>query len=340
MAIKISIKTFNHKLNHPFTISRHTYSHTQSMVVSLSEDGFSGFGEATFNPYYPNTDIGYMTDRINSLTNKIAALSDVNSEMFWQLMHEFLHDCPFALCALDQAFLDLQSRKEGMKLYDFLGLQKKSRLENCYTLSIDSDAVMIDRMKRKPWAIYKIKLGTDRDIDMVEAIRQHTNAEFWVDANCAWNVDDTIRKSKELKKLGVTLIEQPLAADQWEEMEEVYHKTSVQLLADECCKTIDDIAKCEGKFHGINIKVMKCGGLTPALKMIHEGRSKNLKIMVGCMAESTVGISAIAHLSSLIDFADMDGQHFISDDPATGVLVNTDGIIFSDLNGSGVKLIG
>jgi len=298
------------------------------MVVSLSQGEFTGYGEATYNPYYPNTGIEYMVNRISNLEDKINGLKNATNEQFWQSLRDDLHDCPFALCALDQAYLDLSARKKGLKLYEYLGLKPR----------FDSNEIMIERMKQKPWSIYKIKLGTDRDIDMVEAIRQHTDAVLWVDANCAWDVDDTIRKSKELNKLGVELIEQPLPDDQWEEMEEVYQKTSVPLIADESCKRFEDIVKCQKKFHGINIKVMKCGGITPALKMIHKGRELGLKIMVGCMAESTVGISAIAHLTPLIDFADMDGQYFIENDPATGVIVTADGITFAEANGTGVKL--
>ncbi len=337
--MKLTIHNFNHELKHPFTISRWTYTHTKSMVVELSKDGVKGFGEATHNPYYPNTDIEFMMKRLNVLEEVIAENAHLAPEQFWIVMNEHLHDCPFALCALDEAFHDLHARAQNKTLSEAWGLDIRSDIPQCYTLSIDDYDIMINRMKEKPWAIYKIKLGTDNDIDMVEALRQHTDARFWADVNCAWQLDDAFRKSRELKKLGVELLEQPLPVSQWEEMDEMFHKSSIPLIADESCKVIGDITKCVGKFHGVNIKVMKCGGLTPAKEMIKEARKHQLKVMVGCMAESTVGISAIAHLASLIDYADMDGQHFIKNDPATGVLVKNQEIVFPESTGSGVYLL-
>jgi len=279
-----------------------------------------------------------MAKKVNDLSPILSKDKIDTPEEFWNNNASFFEDFPFALCALDEAYHDWYAKQLNVPLYKYWGLNHAKQPQQCYTLSIDNPEVIIERMKAKPWPIYKIKLGTDNDIDLVEKIRQATNSKFWVDANCSWNVDDSIRKSIELKKLGVELIEQPLPSNQWDEMEEVFHKSVVPLIADESCKTQKDISKCVDRFHGINIKVMKCGGLTPALKMIHEARQKNLKVMVGCMAESTVGISAIAHLSSLVDYADMDGQHFIKNDPASGVMVTKNGIQFSSIMGSGVIL--
>ncbi|MFT4660501.1 MAG: L-alanine-DL-glutamate epimerase-like enolase superfamily enzyme [Patiriisocius sp.] len=336
--MKLTLHKLKHELVHPFTISRWTYTHTESLVVELSDGRNNGYGEATLNPYYQNTEIEYMANRLIEVQSLIDEHQNLSPELFWKKMEPALEDCPFALAALDQAFHDLDSRNKGLPLYESWGLDPTSQPQQCYTLSIDGFDTMIARMKAKPWPVYKIKLGTDRDIDMVEALRQNTDSEFWVDANCSWNMEDAIRKSKELQKLGVTLIEQPLPDDQWDEMEEVFRKTNVPLIADESCKKLVDISKCINRFHGVNIKVMKCGGLTPAKRMINEARGVNMKVMVGCMAESTVGISAIAHLAPLIDFADMDGQHFIKNDPAEGVLVSGGGIVFPGRPGTGVRI--
>jgi L-alanine-DL-glutamate epimerase-like enolase superfamily enzyme len=143
-----------------------------------------------------------------------------------------------------------------------------------------------------------------------------------------------------LKELGVEFIEQPLPADQWTDMKRVYAESTLPILADESCIVESDVARCAGSFHGINIKLVKCGGLTPARRMIAEARKRKMKVMVGCMTESTVGISAIAQLLPLLDYVDMDGAVLLSEDIATGVTVEKGICHFPTVNGNGVTLIG
>jgi L-alanine-DL-glutamate epimerase-like enolase superfamily enzyme len=208
-----------------------------------------------------------------------------------------------------------------------------------YTIGIDTIEKMVQKLKDFPWPIYKIKLGTDEDVEIVRALRQHTDALFRVDANCAWTAEETIKYAVPLKKLGVEFIEQPLPADQLEEMKEVYKHSVLPLIADESCLAESDVARCHGRFHGINIKLTKCGGLTPARRMIAEAKQLGMKVMVGCMTESSVGISAIAQLTPLLDYVDMDGTMLIENDVATGVKVKPDGIEFSQENGTGASLV-
>ncbi len=336
----INIHRLKLELKYPFTISRWTYTHSQTMIVELSAGEFSGYGEATNNPYYPNTDLAYMEDRIKALSQEIKEHHGKSPKAFWAALYPKLADCPFALCALDEAYYDWYTKSKGIPLYKYLELDISKQPAHCYTLSIDEIGKMVKRMQAQPWDIYKIKLGTDNDLEIVEGLRRHSDAVFWVDANCAWDTDETIRKSRELAAMGVRLLEQPLPADEWEAMEEVYQKVKIPVIADESCKTNEDIERCVNRFHGVNIKVMKCGGLTPALEMIRLARNNKLKVMMGCMTESTVGISAISHLTPLIDYADMDGQHFIKHDPAKGVRVTSTGFIFPERNGTGVTLAG
>lgn len=327
------------ELKHTFTISRWSYTHAQSLIVEVKRDGFSGLGEATHNAYYPNTEIAEMQKSLEKVAPILANLPPLPPEQFYEKIAPALEDHSFARCALDVAYHDWYAKVHGQPLYAHWGLNPEQTPPNCYTISIDTIDTMIERMRSVPWPIYKIKLGTAQDIEMIEALRQHTDAPFWVDANCAWRVDEAIRKAKELSRLGVTLIEQPLPAEEWEAMREVYAKSPLPLLADESCKTLADIERIPGHFHGVNIKVMKAGGLTPARSMIRAARERHLKVMLGCMTESTVGISAIAHLSPLVDFADMDGQHFIKNDPAEGVRVTPEGFQFPARHGSGARLI-
>jgi L-alanine-DL-glutamate epimerase-like enolase superfamily enzyme len=173
----------------------------------------------------------------------------------------------------------------------------------------------------------------------VKELRQHTDAVFRVDANCAWGVEETIENSRQLKPLGVEFIEQPMRADDMEGMKEVYQRSELPLIADESCITEADVAKCHGYFHGVNIKLTKCGGLTPARRMIAEAKSQGMKVMVGCMTESSVGISAIAQLLPLLDYVDMDGALLLSKDIASGVTIDYGKVNYSEVNGTGVTLI-
>jgi len=260
-------------------------------------------------------------------------------EAFWNEMHKLLKHTPFTLCALDMAAQDLYGKKLGQPLYKLWGLSTETVPVSNYTIGIDTIEKMVQKLKDFPWPIYKIKLGTDEDVEIVQALRQHTDALFRVDANCAWTAEETIKNSVELKKLGVEFIEQPLPANQLEEMEEVYKHSALPLIADESCLIESDVARCQGRFHGVNIKLTKCGGLTPARRMIAEARKLGLQVMVGCMTESSVGISAIAQLTPLLDYVDMDGTMLIKNDVATGVKVKPDGIEFSRENGTGASLI-
>ena len=159
-----------------------------------------------------------------------------------------------------------------------------------------------------------------------------------MDANCAWTVEETITNSAAFESLGVEFIEQPLPNDKIEEMIEVKKRVNLPLMADESCIVETDVEKCFGKFDGVNIKLAKCGGLTPALRMIQKAKSLGLKTMVGCMTESSVGISAIAHLLPLLDYVDMDGSLLISNDPADGVVLNRGKAILPNQNGTGAEL--
>jgi L-alanine-DL-glutamate epimerase-like enolase superfamily enzyme len=199
---------------------------------------------------------------------------------------------------------------------------------------------MVEKIKEQPgWPVYKIKLGTPNDLETVRRLREHTDATFRVDANCGWTLKETIEKSYALAELGVEFIEQPLPAESWQEMQTVFQQSALPVIADESCQTIEDVVHCTDHFHGINIKLLKCGGLTPARKMIDKAKQLGLKTMGGCMAESTVGISAAAQLLPLLNYADLDGAMLLAEDTATGVKIDRGRVEFPKQNGTGVQLL-
>jgi L-Ala-D/L-Glu epimerase len=335
--MKLILRTYNLKLKHTFRISRKSIDFQPSLILELQDDGFSGYGEATSNPYY-NITVEILQHDIEKIRDLVEESSNETPEQFWIKINPFLKDNPFALCALDNAYNDLYARKNGKKLYELWNYDINHNPLTNYTIGIDTIENMILKMKGFLWPIYKIKLGTPEDIAIVTELRKHTDAVFRVDANCAWTVDETLKNAVILKKLGVEFIEQPLKANDWDGHKEVFENAVLPVIADESCITESDVARCHNHFHGVNIKLMKCGGITPGRRMIAEAKKMGLKTMVGCMTESTVGISAIAHLLPELDYVDMDGSLLLAEDIARGVSIKNGKTYYPDMNGTGVIL--
>ncbi|PHN92672.1 dipeptide epimerase [Maribacter sp. 6B07] len=336
--MQVHLKKYILPLRHTFSISRESHDFQDTLIASLSLNGKTGYGEATANPYYKITVLS-MTNEINAIASEIENFNFTTPELF----HSFLVGkglSNFAICALDLAAHDLYGKLQGKPLYKLWGTDNNHYPTTNYTIGIAPIDVMLAKMQEVPWPIYKIKLGTSDDVAIVRELREHTNAIFRIDANCAWTAEETIHNAPLLKDLGVEFLEQPLKADDWSGMEEVMHHSVLPLIADESCIVENDVEKCALHFNGINIKLTKCGGLTPALRMISKAKELGIKVMVGCMTESTVGISAIAQLIPQLDYVDMDGAMLLKSDIATGVQITDDGkVIFPNLAGSGVQLI-
>lgn len=338
MAITISFQFYELPLAHPFTISRYTVTIQKTVVVTISDGTFSGYGEATVNPYYHST-AEKLSVSISKVKNRIESLEDLHPKDFWQTIAPHLKDDYFALCAIDVAYWDFYARKNNKTLRSFWTSENQIIPKTSYTIGIDSLEVMKQKIVEKPWPLYKIKLGTQDDLHIVESLRKVTNSVFRIDANCAWTAKQTIEYSKILKDLDVEFIEQPLKADDIEGMKEVRVKSVLPIIADESCQREEDVLQCTELFHGINIKLMKCGGITPALRMIETARKNNLLLMAGCMTESTVGISGLTQIAPLLDYIDSDGALLLSQDIASGVSFNFGEIVYSNELGTGVKIL-
>ncbi len=335
--MEIRLKKYILPLKHTFSISRESHDFQDSLIVSLDLNWATGYGEATANPYYGIT-YESMEREIEAIQAEIESYNFTTPEKF----HAFLGAkglSNFAVCALDLAAHDLYGKLMGKPLYEIWGTTMTNYPITNYTIGMDSIEKMVSKMQEMPWPIYKIKLGTKDDVAIIRELRAHTNAVFRVDANCAWTAKETILNAPILKALGVEFIEQPLKADDWKGMEQAIHHSVLPIMADESCIVEGDVEKCGLHFSGINIKLTKCGGLTPALRMIKKGRELGLKVMVGCMTESTVGISAIAQLLPQLDYVDMDGALLLKLDIADGVqLLEYGKVVFPKIGGSGITL--
>lgn len=335
--MELKLHKFNLELKDTFRISHVSRDTQPTFIVELSEGGFTGYGEAAATSYYGVT-VEQMAQDIMAVESLVAKNIDKTPEEIWKVTAPYFNEKTFAQSALDIAVNDFFGKKEGLPLYKIWGLELKNMPLSNYTIGIDSVEKMVQKMKDFPWPLYKIKLGTKEDVEIVQELRRHSDANFRVDANGAWTAEEAIRNSKLLKEFDVEFIEQPLPAGDQEGMAKVHRGSVLPVIADESCISEGDVKKCAEFFHGINIKLTKCGGLTPARRMIAEARELGLKVMVGCMTESTVGISAIGHLLPLLDYVDMDGGMLIKNDIADGVKVYDENVHFPDRNGTGVEL--
>lgn len=338
--MKLTYHPYNLKFQYPFTISRGTKTHQPTLVVALEHLGKMGYGEAPAITYYDIT-VEKMVADLERKKRMVEGFALTQPERWWHYLHHLFPANPFLVCALDIAGWDLYGKLKGKSLNQLWTFEKVYTPVTDYTIGIDAVETMLAKMQARPWPVYKIKLGTANDIEIIETLRKHTTATIRIDANAAWTTDEALKNIEAFKNLAIEFIEQPLAKDNWEGMKVLYDKSSIPLIADESCVTESDVAKCAGHFHGINIKLTKCSGLTPALRMIKEARALNLKVMAGSMNESTVGSAAIAHLMPYLDYVDADGPLLLEEDVATGLTYNSDGtILTSSEPGLGIQFTG
>jgi L-Ala-D/L-Glu epimerase len=335
--MQIKLHPFHLQLRHAFNIARDSYSTRDVIIVELSDGIHSGFGEAITNAYYKVTQEGII-ETIEALRQKIEDYPFDTPDNFWNYLQNDLQAHPFIQCAIDNAAHDLFGKQQKKPSYQIWNLDIAQCPLTNYTIAIDTIEVMLAKMQEMPWPIYKIKLGTAHDIEIIKTLRKNSSAIFRVDANCGWTAEETIHNALVLKELGVEFIEQPLKPDDWEGMKKVYQQAALPIIADEACLREEDVARCANYFHGVNIKLVKCGGLTPGLRMIQEAKSLGLKVMMGCMTETSIGISAIANAAPLLDYVDMDGALLLANDPAHGVTFDYGKVFFPKENGLGCGL--
>jgi L-Ala-D/L-Glu epimerase len=337
--MKISHGSFNLRFTHPFTISHGTKTHQPTLIVSIEQFGLTGYGEAPAIAYY-NIPVEKMIADLEMKKPVIEKFAFTEPSRFWHFLHHLLPDNPFLVCALDIAAWDLYGQLQKKPLYACWKLNIDEGPMTDYTIGIDSMENMLGKMKAQPWPIYKIKLGTAGDADIIRTLRKNTDAILRVDANAGWTLSQALGLLGVLQECRVEFIEQPLAKEDLDGMRVLYEKSTIPLIADESCVSEKDVEKCYGFFHGVNIKLTKCSGLTPALRMIEAARKMGMKVMAGSMNESTIGSAAVGHLLPLLDYVDMDGPLLLSEDLATGVKIVAGKVLLSGKPGLGITYTG
>ncbi len=331
------------ELLHTFRISRSADDRRQSVLVSVRDGARWGLGEAAPMIRYDQT--------ASSAEKALIALTDLSSGEATLLtpdaiagiintVRERFGGEKAALAAVDIALYDMMGRESGTPLFEILGLDPSATPVTSYTIGIDSPEVIAEKVEEADsFPVLKVKMGLDNDYEIMEQIRGLTGKPVRIDANEGWTKEEALEKIHWLESQNVEFIEQPLPASKLEETKWLAERVSIPLFADESLQDAEDIPRLEGAFAGINIKLMKCGGITEALRLIQAARERGLEIMLGCTIESSIGITAAAQISPLVDHADLDGNILIGNDPAEGVEVVKGKLVLPSAPGIGVTLL-
>jgi L-alanine-DL-glutamate epimerase-like enolase superfamily enzyme len=324
---------------YPFETAHGRKTHQPALITSLGLGNLTGYGEAPAINYY-NISVPEMIESLEAKRSMIERYALNDPQRFWHFLHHLIPGQYFLTAALDIAGWDLWAKLSRKPLYQLLGLKWEKLPLTDYTLGLDTPENMKAKMDAHPWPIYKVKVGKPDDVDMLRAIRANTTAIIRIDANEGWTFDETKTLLPELKQLNISLIEQPLPKEEYEAMKELKAISPIPLYADESCRTEDEVKRCADCFHGINIKLTKCGGITPALRMIKEARTLGLRVMMGSMNEGTIGSAAIANFLPLLDEVDADGPLLLKEDFAEGLTYENGIITLSGGHGLGVRFTG
>jgi L-alanine-DL-glutamate epimerase-like enolase superfamily enzyme len=335
--LRMDVEVLELRTKHPFVIARGGQSDQRTVWVRLTDaEGVEGWGEAAPSKFYGETPESVLTALEvyrNVLPEDPFNLED--SEQRWELT---LRGNASTRAALSTALHDLVGKRLGIPVYRLWGLDPCQAPRSTFTIGLDTpERIKVKVREAEQYPILKVKLGTDRDIEILTAIREATDKEVRVDANCGWTVNQTLRMLPILDEFGVTVLEQPLVPHDLDGLARISARAEIPVIADESCLTAVDIPPLVGKVDGINIKLAKCGGLREALRMIAIARAHGLMVMVGCMIETSLGITAAAHFTPLVDIVDLDGAALLADDPFTGARIDGGQVTLPNGPGLGVR---
>lgn len=337
--MKLSHQTIELKPTHPFVIARGGYAHHRNVIVRITdEDGLEGFGEAAPNRYYGES-VATVIAALGQFRPLLERADPMALESIDALLNRALRGNASAKSAVSSALHDLFGKRLGLPVHRVWGLDGAALPQSSFTIAIAENHELEQRVREaSDYPILKIKLGTDRDMEIIRIIRNAApEKRLRVDANAAWTAKHAVRMSDFLVDQGVEMLEQPVPANDVEGLRFVRKRSKLPIFADESCLVATDIFKLAGAVDGINIKLAKCGSLREAVRMVHTARALDMQVMAGCMIESSLGISAIAQISPLLDSADFDGAALLASDPFRGVSIAGGSIRLSDAPGLGVS---
>ncbi len=336
----VETKIIRLKLRHTWTTVMSSSEYRDNLHLRFTCDGVTGLGEGAPIVRYKESaeSARQAVEAVRGLLTSADPwqFSKLMAEVFRRVKGQYA-----AKAAIDIALMDWVGRKLGVPLYRYFGLDERDAPVTTFSIGIATPEITRQKVREaEPFPILKIKVGLDTDEATMEAVRSVTKKPLRVDANEGWkDKEEAVRKINWLESQGVELIEQPMPAAMQEETRWVRSRVHIPIIADEACLHPADIPRLADAYDGVNIKLMKCGGILEAFRMIQIARSLGLKTMLGCMIESSIGVTAAAHLSPLVDYADLDGNLLIANDPYSGVLVREGKLILPDRSGLGLKPI-
>ncbi|QRN95375.1 dipeptide epimerase [Archangium violaceum] len=337
MPLPLTVRTIELPLRHAWTISRGTSTSKRNVLVELREGDLVGRGEAA-----PNVRYGESAETVTEALQKLAPVLEGADLRHFRVLSERIEEAlpgnHAAKAALDIALYDLAGKRLGAPLYRMLGLDAARMPLTSFSIGIDDPETLVRKVREaEPYPVLKVKLGAQSVRETFGAVRAATPKTVRVDANEAWAPEEALKHIEWLAGQGVELVEQPLPAADTEGAKWLRQRSPLPLVADEAVMMAVDVPKLAEGYHGINVKLQKCGGIREALRLIETARSCGLKVMLGCMVETSVGIAAAAHLGPLVDWLDLDGNLLISADPFRGHPVEQGYIRLGDGPGLGVE---
>ncbi len=344
MSLETSFERVTMPLEYPFTISRGTQTEADAVIVTIEDDaGNVGIGGAGPSAHY-GENAATVEAVLPDLLEVVEAVGDPHQlEQIERRMRETIERNPAARCAVSIALHDLVTTRLEVPLYQYWGLDPTETVTSSYTIGIDDTETMRAKTEEavdRGYTTLKVKLGTDRDLEIIRTIRDVApDVRLYVDANEAWTPREAVQKIEGLVPYDLEFVEQPVSAEDPEGLRYVYERAALPIAADESCITVEDIPQIADRCDIANLKLMKCGGLREAIRIIHTARAHGLQVMCGCMSESNASIAAACHLAPLLDYADLDGSLLLAEDPYDGVPMPGGRIELSALEdtGTGVR---
>lgn len=334
----IDIKIKKLQLRNTWRIARNSSDYKENVFIKIQRNGIAGFGEAAPNVRYgenPQLTI----ERIRKAEKIIENADLFQFTAIKKTLDEEIQDQNCAKAAIDMAVMDWVGKSLDVPLYKLWGLNPLLAPITSFSIGIDTPDILKKKIEQtKDFPILKIKVGKDNEKEIIKAVRSITEKPLRIDVNEAWtSKEEALEKILWMQEQNIEFIEQPMPADMLQETAWLRERINIPIVADESVKNVSDIAKLSCAFEGINIKLMKSGGLVEAIKMIEVAHGLGMKVMLGCMIESSLAITAAAHLSPCIEWADLDGNLLINNDPFQGVKVENGKLILDDSPGLGVS---
>ena len=330
-------------LKHFFINARREISVVRTVVVELEQDGLRGHGEACEDSFY-NVTVEDIHTQLERCREKVDHYALADPVAFWSFLQPMLERKTFAQCAIDCAAYDLWGKMWNRPLWKIWGLHRDNMPVSSRSLGIDSLERIGERFAEMPdWQLYRIKLGSRRDVETLRFLREKTTAPFLVDVNGGWTLEKALDMIEPMKEFGVQLLEQPLNAYDFAGMAKLKKEMKrkqcdIPVFADESWRVVKDIERCAEVFDGINIKLVKCGGLTPVRDIIEKIRKLGLKVSGANTVESPIGASAMAQVAPLLDYVGVDGPLLLDKKVGTGVRLDKGRILYPDEYGTGVRV--